>query len=148
MFEETKAALAGRKRGRQSNSATPAETKKVKKNGHPLDSTPPASAKAVEWKPPSGSWEDHVECVDMCQEEDTGNFIVYLTWKNGKKTQHPKEVVYRRCPQKVRSKAPGGCLLNPAGQRSCVLTRLRCFGSTSATFEFLETAEIPSQLEA
>lgn len=39
--------------------------------------------------------------MDMCQDEENGTFIVYLTWKNGKKTQHPKEVVYRRCPQKV-----------------------------------------------
>lgn len=37
----------------------------------------------------------------MCQDENDGSFIVYLTWKNGKKTQHPKEVIYRRCPQKV-----------------------------------------------
>lgn len=104
MFEDTKTALTARKRGRQSASATPTETKRSKKsNGtHPLDTTPPASAKAAEWKPPSGSWEDHVEQVDMCQDEETGTFIVYLTWKNGKKTQHPKEVVYRRCPQKVR----------------------------------------------
>ncbi|CAN8097915.1 unnamed protein product [Discula destructiva] len=102
IFKQTDAALAGRKRGRQSNSATPADPKRVKKqNGHPLDSTPPASARAVEWKPPSGSWEDHVETVDMCQDENDGSFIVYLTWKNGKKTQHPKEVIYRRCPQKM-----------------------------------------------
>lgn len=102
IFEETKEALAKRKR--KNASATPSETKRSRKsNGHPLESTPPASAKAVEWKPPSGSWEDEVDTADMCQDEDSGNFIVYLTWKNGKKTQHPKEVVYRRCPQKVIS---------------------------------------------
>lgn len=105
IFEETKLALNGRKRQRQSTSATPVETTKAakKQKSHPLDSTPPASAKAAEWKPPSGSWEDHVETVDMCQDENDGTFIVYLTWKNGKKTQHPKEVIYRRCPQKVRN---------------------------------------------
>ncbi|KAJ4393442.1 hypothetical protein N0V93_002652 [Gnomoniopsis smithogilvyi] len=103
MFEQTNSALNGRKRQRQSKSATPVETtKRIKKDkSHPLDSTPPASAKAAEWKPPSGSWEDHVETVDMCQDENDGTFIVYLTWKNGKKTQHPKEVIYRRCPQKM-----------------------------------------------
>ncbi|KAJ0110073.1 hypothetical protein J7T55_014876 [Diaporthe amygdali] len=100
MFEQTSSALKGRKRGRQSNSATPAE-KRTRKNGHPENSTPPASAKAVEWKPPSGSWDEEVDTVDMCQDEENGTFIVYLTWKNGKKTQHPKEVVYRRCPQKM-----------------------------------------------
>ncbi|KAJ4420648.1 hypothetical protein N0V82_004213 [Gnomoniopsis sp. IMI 355080] len=103
IFEQTKKALNGRKRQRQSKSATPVETTKAakKQKSHPLDSTPPASAKAAEWKPPSGSWEDHVETVDMCQDENDGTFIVYLTWKNGKKTQHPKEVIYRRCPQKM-----------------------------------------------
>jgi chromobox protein 1 len=100
IFEQTSSALKGRKRGRQSNSATPAE-KRSRKNGHPADSTPPATARAVEWKPPSGSWDEEVDTVDMCQDEENGTFIVYLTWKNGKKTQHPKEVVYRRCPQKV-----------------------------------------------
>lgn len=100
IFEQTSSALKGRKRGRQSNSATPAE-KRSRKNGHPADSTPPVTAKAVEWKPPSGSWDEEVDTVDMCQDEENGTFIVYLTWKNGKKTQHPKEVVYRRCPQKV-----------------------------------------------
>lgn len=108
IFKQTNSALNGRKRGRQSKSATPVEaTKRAKKQkSHPLDSTPPASAKAAEWKPPSGSWEDHVETVDMCQDENDGTFIVYLTWKNGKKTQHPKEVIYRRCPQKVRLLLP------------------------------------------
>ncbi|KAG8170204.1 hypothetical protein KVR01_000949 [Diaporthe batatas] len=105
IFEQTASALKGRKRGRQSNSATPAE-KRPRKNGntssHPADSTPPATARqAAEWKPPSGSWDEEVETVDMCQDEENGTFIVYLTWKNGKKTQHPKEVVYRRCPQKM-----------------------------------------------
>ncbi|KAL1846984.1 hypothetical protein Daus18300_014088 [Diaporthe australafricana] len=100
IFEQTSSALKGRKRGRQSNSATPGE-KRSRKNGHPADSTPPASAKAAEWKPPSGSWDEDVDTVDMCQDEENGTFIVYLTWKNGKKTQHPKEVVYRRCPQKM-----------------------------------------------
>lgn len=101
IFEQTIEALTKRKR--KGASATPSETTKrsKKSNGHPLDSTPPASAKAVEWKLPSGSWEDEVDTADMCQDEETGNFIVYLTWKNGNKTQHPKEVVYRRCPQKV-----------------------------------------------
>jgi hypothetical protein len=103
IFEQTSSALKGRKRGRQSNSATPAE-KRSRKNGHPADSTPPATARQIEWKPPSGSWDDEVDTVDMCQDEENGTFIVYLTWKNGKKTQHPKEVVYRRCPQKVRSR--------------------------------------------
>lgn len=118
MFEETKAALNGRKRGRQSNSTTPVEpTKRIKKEkSHPLDSTPPVSAKAAEWKPPSGSWEDHVETVDMCQDENDGTFIVYLTWKNGKKTQHPKEVIYRRCPQKVCTIFAKGALIRSIAQ--------------------------------
>ncbi|ROW06254.1 hypothetical protein VPNG_08107 [Cytospora leucostoma] len=101
IFEETNNALKGRKRSRQSKSTTPAETKRARRNGHPQDTSPPASLREREWKPPSGSWDEDVETVDMCQDEENGTFIVYLTWKNGKKTQHPKEVVYRRCPQKM-----------------------------------------------
>lgn len=126
LASQTDAALTGRKRGRQSTSATPGEAKRSKKQGqngaaahHPLDGSPPATAKLVEWKPPSGSWEDHVETVDMCQDENDGSFIVYLTWKNGKKTQHPKEVTYRRCPQKVcvlMRFCVFNCLLRPWGK--------------------------------
>lgn len=147
IFEETKEALTKRKR--KGASATPSETKNKrsrKSNGHPLDSTPPASAKAVEWKPPSGSWEDEVETADMCQDEESGNFIVYLTWKNGKKTQHPKEVVYRRCPQKVISqKITSRCLLFSWWVRADM--ECRCYDSTSNISESRETAENQFQLE-
>lgn len=62
--------------------------------------------------------------MDMCQDEENGTFIVYLTWKNGKKTQHPKEVVYRRCPQKVRStRAAAGSRLWDWGGRADIWFR-------------------------
>jgi chromobox protein 1 len=63
---------------------------------------PPASAKANSWSPPSGSWDDHIESIDACEDESTGKLIVYLNWKNGQKTKHGTEVIYKRCPQKVR----------------------------------------------
>lgn len=103
VFEDVDKALKTKKRGRPSSS-TPnaAPAKRSRKNGvHPADSTPPASAKVAEWKVPSGSWEDAVESIDACQDEEKGDLIIYLTWKNGQKTQHPKEVIYRRCPQKM-----------------------------------------------
>lgn len=30
-----------------------------------------------------------------------GKLVVFLNWKNGKKTKHNTDVIYRRCPQKV-----------------------------------------------
>ncbi|OAQ98796.1 hypothetical protein LLEC1_08055 [Akanthomyces lecanii] len=27
--------------------------------------------------------------------------MVYLVWKNGKKTRHQTSVIYKKCPQKV-----------------------------------------------
>ena len=103
IFEDAEKALKTKKRGRpQSSTPNAAPAKRSRKNGvHPADSTPPASAKAVEWKPPTGSWEEAVESIDACQDEEKGDLIIYLTWKGGQKTQHPKEVIYRRCPQKV-----------------------------------------------
>lgn len=52
---------------------------------------------------PSGSWEEDVESIDACQDEVSGALVIYLNWKNGQKTKHPTEVVYKRCPQKVSS---------------------------------------------
>ena len=50
--------------------------------------------------PPSGSWEDEIKAVDAAEGAE-GQVQVYLTWRNGQKTQHPLETCYKRCPQKV-----------------------------------------------
>jgi chromobox protein 1 len=52
------------------------------------------------WSPPSGSWEDEIEKIDAC-EDDNGKLIVYLIWKNGQKTNHETQIIYEKCPQKV-----------------------------------------------
>ncbi|KAI0403266.1 heterochromatin protein one [Xylaria palmicola] len=99
IIEEAQTALKTKKRGRPST-GTPANGTKRRRNGsHPASETPPASASA--WKPPQGSWEDEVESIDACHDENTGKLIVYLTWKDGKKTQHDTKVIYARCPQKM-----------------------------------------------
>lgn len=105
IFEETNEAVKTKKRGRKSTGTTPATeptSKKSKRNGHPAETTPPAAvAKAVAWQPPAGSWEDHIEAIDACEDESTGKLVVFLNWKNGKKTKHSTDVVYKRCPQKM-----------------------------------------------
>jgi hypothetical protein len=99
--EKKETAKKGKKRGRAStsNEATNG-TKRGKKNGHPRDESPPLSASKAEWKPPTGSWEEHVTGIDACEGNDN-NVVVYLTWKGGHKTQHPLAAVYKRCPQKM-----------------------------------------------
>ncbi|KAK1689193.1 hypothetical protein BDP55DRAFT_432169 [Colletotrichum godetiae] len=106
LFEEKTKAKNTKKRGRPSASSStpPASSKRGKRNGHPAESTPPLSAKeakAKAWTLPSGSWEDDVESIDACEDEESGSIIIYLNWRNGQKTKHPKEVVYKRCPQKM-----------------------------------------------
>ncbi|KAL7621898.1 hypothetical protein AAE478_007398 [Parahypoxylon ruwenzoriense] len=99
IIEDAKAALKSKKRGRPT-SGTPTNGTKRRRNGsHPASATPPASGRA--WKPPVGSWEDDVESIDACHDENTGKLIVYLTWKNGHKTQHDTKTIYQRCPQKM-----------------------------------------------
>ncbi|KAI1472226.1 heterochromatin protein one [Daldinia caldariorum] len=99
ILEEGKTALKTKKRGRPA-SGTPSNGTKRRRNGsHPASETPPASSRA--WKPPVGSWEDEVESIDACHDEVKGKLVVYLTWKNGNKTQHDTKVVYKRCPQKM-----------------------------------------------
>lgn len=53
------------------------------------------------WQPPAGSWEDEVDTIDSCERGGGGKLIVYLIWKNGRKTKHETPVVYKKCPQKV-----------------------------------------------
>ncbi|KAI0540569.1 heterochromatin protein one [Xylaria digitata] len=102
ILEEAQTALKTKKRGRPS-AGTPANGTKRRRNerndSHPASATPPASTRA--WKPPPGSWEDQVESIDACHDENTGKLIVYLTWKDGQKTQHDTKVIYSRCPQKM-----------------------------------------------
>lgn len=92
-----------KKRGRAATSTKDSKPngKKARTNSqHPASTTPPASLKNAEFVPPTGSWEDAVRCIDAC-EGDEGDVIVFLQWTNGRKTQHPLEQVYKRCPQKV-----------------------------------------------
>ncbi|KAJ9412735.1 hypothetical protein QL093DRAFT_2570403 [Fusarium oxysporum] len=51
--------------------------------------------------PPPGSWEDEIETIDACEEDNNGKLIVYLIWKNGQKTKHEAQIIYNKCPQKV-----------------------------------------------
>ncbi|KAK8046528.1 Chromatin-associated protein swi6 [Apiospora saccharicola] len=105
ILDETESATSqksAKKRGRPAaSSATPANGKRTKRGSHPASQTPPASVSSKEWKPPAGSWEDEVGFVDACHDENTGKLLVYLTWKNGHKTQHDLKVVYSRCPQQM-----------------------------------------------
>ncbi|KAI1134107.1 heterochromatin protein one [Hypoxylon sp. FL0543] len=101
IIEDAKTALKTKKRGRPAGTSTPTNGTKRRRNGsHPASETPPASSSRA-FKPPVGSWEDDVESIDACHDENTGKLIVYLTWKNGHKSQHDTQVVYKRCPQKM-----------------------------------------------
>ncbi len=102
LFEETATALRGKKRGRPGSSTPTTNGKKAKKNGHPLDEEAPRTARVEQWRPPAGLWEEHIAQLDAFEDEETGKLMVYLTWKNGHKTQHETSVIYKRCPQKVR----------------------------------------------
>ncbi|KAK8100670.1 chromo domain-containing protein [Apiospora kogelbergensis] len=107
ILDETETAVSqqsAKKRGRPAGSAsggTPANGKRTKRGSHPASQTPPASVSSKEWKPPAGSWEDDISYVDACHDETTGKLVVYLTWRNGHKTQHDLKVVYSRCPQQM-----------------------------------------------
>jgi chromobox protein 1 len=72
--------------------ATPVTNKRLKKE--------------KEWSPPSGSWEHDVSYVDTVEEQKdpttgTKARYAYLVWINQKKTQHPLQHVYQKCPQKM-----------------------------------------------
>ncbi|KAL6897007.1 hypothetical protein GGI43DRAFT_428792 [Trichoderma evansii] len=100
IFEETQEAAKGKKRSRTASTAQAANTKRSKRNGtHPSESTPPVTSD--KWNPPAGSWEDEIDTIDACEDEGSGRLIVYLVWKNGRKTKHDTKVIYKKCPQKM-----------------------------------------------
>ncbi|KAH8126779.1 hypothetical protein ACSS6W_002364 [Trichoderma asperelloides] len=100
IFEQTHEAAKGKKRSRTTSTAQAANTKRSKRNGtHPSESAPPATSD--KWSPPAGSWEDEIDTIDACEDEGSGRLIVYLVWKNGRKTKHDTKVIYKKCPQKM-----------------------------------------------
>ncbi|KAF4345707.1 chromatin-associated swi6 [Fusarium beomiforme] len=102
LFEETETAAKTKKRRRATTNGTPstaASTTKRSRREHPANSATPATAKR--WSPPAGSWEEEIETIDACEDEGSGKLIVYLIWKNGRKTKHDTEVIYKKCPQKM-----------------------------------------------
>lgn len=101
IFTQTEKASKGKKRGRGASNAGSTSTKRSKNNGsHPAESAPPATIQKA-WAPPAGSWEDDIDTIDACEDEGSGKLVVYLIWKNGKKTKHETPVIYKKCPQKV-----------------------------------------------
>ncbi|KAL6710303.1 hypothetical protein ACN47E_009249 [Coniothyrium glycines] len=83
----------GRASGVQSEAGTPASTMKRAKQ-----------EKA--WSPPPGSWErdvSHCDTVEETMNPKTGQLerFAYLVWNNQKKTQHPLQHTYQKCPQKM-----------------------------------------------
>lgn len=147
ILEETEAAAtqkSAKKRGRPAGSSgTPASGKRTKRGSHPASQTPPASVSSKEWKPPAGSWENDVAFVDACHDENTGKLLVYLTWRNGHKTQHDLKVVYSRCPQQVRmhsaTMTPG-----QVGSKANTAHNNRCSSSTNVMSRLSRPPRMPT----
>ncbi|KAF4447012.1 putative chromatin-associated swi6 protein [Fusarium austroafricanum] len=100
IFEESETAAKTKKRRRATNGTTSTtSTTKRSRRGHPANSATPATAK--QWSPPAGSWENEIETIDACEDEGSGKLVVYLIWKNGRKTKHDVNVIYSKCPQKM-----------------------------------------------
>ncbi|KAG6057071.1 hypothetical protein E4U17_001716 [Claviceps sp. LM77 group G4] len=104
IFEQTEKASRVKKRRRQASNtaASSSSTKRSRRETtqHPAHSAPPASA-PTPWTPPAGSWEEEIEAIDACEDQGSGRLVVYLVWKNGKKTKHDTSVIYKKCPQKM-----------------------------------------------
>lgn len=88
-----------RKRGRAaSGNGVAPKTKRGKVEKHPKSTTPPAS---LDFKPPTGSWENENMAIEQIEEKDNGTLVVHIAWKGGPRVEHPTREVYKRCPQKV-----------------------------------------------
>jgi chromobox protein 1 len=100
IFEASKSVAKIKKRRRTTDGTSTAVAKRVQQTqAQVADGT--LLAAREQWRPPSGSWEDEVETIGACEEISSGKLIVYLIWKNGQKTKHDTQVIYKKCPQKV-----------------------------------------------
>jgi hypothetical protein len=96
----TKSKRTVKKRRRASAATVTTASRQQRENG--TDPTGKASPNITKpWTPPVGSWEDAINRIDACEKNADGGYVVYLVWKNGKKTKHATSVVYQKCPQKV-----------------------------------------------
>ncbi|KAI9842884.1 MAG: hypothetical protein M1838_002928 [Thelocarpon superellum] len=91
------------KRGR--DSGTPqgipkSKARRMTKNEATDTAADKGKTKAADWTPPSGIWEDDIQAIDTV-EHDTDGLHVYVQWNNGRKTRHPIERAYKKCPQKM-----------------------------------------------
>ncbi|MCJ1301715.1 hypothetical protein MMC08_004516 [Hypocenomyce scalaris] len=122
------AVLNTKKRGRQSTggSATPDTSKKQKtarktdrksgdgkklRQSFPDVSLVGTEAPEDDWKPPDGSWEDHIQTVETVEKDDDDNLWAYVVWNQrtseGKflRSRHPADKgersCYEKCPKKM-----------------------------------------------
>lgn len=100
-----------KKRGRKSGANT----------GESTGTDTPVAAKRMKkekpWAPPAGSWEDDVDSVETVEQRinpKTGlqEKYGYLIWTHRSedghqvKTQHPLQLIFKKCPQKVGGEVP------------------------------------------
>ncbi|KAI9793300.1 MAG: hypothetical protein M1833_000799 [Piccolia ochrophora] len=85
------------KRKRKSLGTPQATTNRRKSQKVEARDTPPEDENS-RWKPPAGSWEEDIQAVDTI-ERDGDVLWVYLFWRKGKRTRHPLQKCYVKCPQ-------------------------------------------------
>jgi chromobox protein 1 len=65
---------------------------------------------------PEGSWEDHVQSIDVVEKPDSGVnkgvLMVYLLWEDDSRTQHTAQQCRQKCPQKVNL-CPASAIYHP-----------------------------------
>ncbi|TGZ78237.1 chromo domain-like protein [Ascodesmis nigricans] len=54
------------------------------------------------WTPPNTkSWEEDVIAIDTIEKNNDGQLVCFVQWKDGKKSQHPIQDIYKKCPQRM-----------------------------------------------
>ena len=89
------------------------------------------------WKPPEGSWEDHIQSVETVEKDDDDNLWAYVIWNHrtseGKflRSRHPADKgersCYEKCPKKVRLEL--SVLRSVWSRRNLLIWENRCFNS-------------------
>lgn len=56
-----------------------------------------------DWVPTTDDWDNELQYISTISRDPDGDgLVVYLEWKNGRKSRASLQTCYERCPQKVR----------------------------------------------
>jgi chromobox protein 1 len=76
--------------------SAPSSKRQKRNNGVSADTS---EEEVGAWTPKGNNWENEVERVENIEKDDNGGLMVFLKFKNGRRTKVTRDMVYKHCPR-------------------------------------------------